>query len=119
MEKKEYWVVGAIESFSIARSVRDSLSLKVIVAAAFSLRSGHQQIGINFNTPSEFFAQLDWSPPSLYLFPADEQPWEQKSSVLISASMMFENPVEAQGCYFIEFQQQESTEYSRSVVVIG
>jgi hypothetical protein len=69
------WVAGGLEAFKNALVVRDRRQLDYTVALAFSLRSGREPIGITFSTVEDISEQLDWSPPSLYLFRIGQEPW--------------------------------------------
>jgi hypothetical protein len=74
---REHWLEGGTETFRLTRRVRDRRGLALIVALAYSLESGEAPRSMNFRAPDEFQAQLDWSPPSLYLFHPDREPWNQ------------------------------------------
>jgi hypothetical protein len=118
---REHWVSGGLEAFQLARRLRDQYELALTVALAYSLESDDRPTGINFATPDEFQAQLDWSPPSLYLFDRDHQPWALSAEVaapLDASTLSVITPV-VNGCYYIEFKQSGSAEYSRTVFVTG
>jgi hypothetical protein len=120
--RREHWLEGGTEAFRLTRRVRDRHGLALIVALAYSLESGEALRGMNFRTPDEFQAQLDWSPPSLYLFHPNHDPWNQSGAEVvkpIDVTTLFGNTLDAKGCYYMEFRQAGSTEYSRSVFVAG
>jgi hypothetical protein len=120
---REHWLEGGTEAFRLAQLVRDQCGLALIVALAYSLESGEAPRGMNFRTSDEFHAQLDWSPPSLYLFHPDREPWNQSGAEVvlkpIDVATFFGDKLDAKGCYYMEFKLTGSTEYSRSVFVAG
>jgi len=64
------WIPASIRAYELAVTLQSNLGLSVKVALAFSLLDG---TGQTFDTEEEFQSQLDWSPPSLYLFKAGDQ----------------------------------------------
>jgi hypothetical protein len=64
------WISASIRAYELAVRLQSNLALSVKVALAFSLLDGMDQ---RFDTEEEFERQLDWSPPSLYLFRAGNQ----------------------------------------------
>jgi len=69
-KKRSNWISGSIRAYELAVRLQSNLGLNVKVALAFSLLDG---MGQTFETEEEFESQLDWSPPSLYLFKAGDQ----------------------------------------------
>ena len=63
------WIPASIRAYELAVMLQSNLRLSVKVALAFSLLDGTAQ---TFDTEEEFQRQLDWSPPSLYLFKAGD-----------------------------------------------
>jgi len=117
---KEEWIRAGLEAFGIAARLRDFHGMELTVVLAFSLESGEEPRGVTFRTSSELQAELDWSPPSLYLFPAKHEPWIERCGdfVTLDASLVFNMP-EGLACYYMEFKSPESAEYSRSVFLAG
>ena len=119
---REQWSQGGLEAFRLALGLRDRHRLALTVALAYSLESGEELLGVNFRTPDEFHAQLDWSPPSLYLFDFGREPWSQSGEEVakpIDVNILFATSLNAKACYYMEFKQPDSIEYSRSVFVTG
>jgi hypothetical protein len=116
------WVEGGLESFRVARVLRDRNGLHFTLALAFSLTSGNQPRGVDFRTRKEFEGRLDWSPPSLYLFHPGEEPRNQivpgNSAQDLDPSIFAIQRADVL-CYYLEFRQQNTEEYFRSVFVEG
>jgi hypothetical protein len=67
------WVSGGLIAYGLALRIRRELDLNVTVALGFSLINAEgTSVGV-FETQEEFEKQLDWSPPSLYLFKVGDQ----------------------------------------------
>ena len=69
-KQRANWVFASIRAYELAVRLQKNLGVRVKVALAFSLLDG---MGQTFDTQEEFESQLDWSPPSLYVFKADDQ----------------------------------------------
>jgi hypothetical protein len=69
-KQRTNWISASIRAYEVAVRLQSNLGLSVKVALAFSLLDG---MGQTFYTEEEFESQLDWSPPSLYLFNAGDQ----------------------------------------------
>jgi hypothetical protein len=113
---RDQWVRAAFEAFRMAVGLRELHKLPLVVVLAFSLEAGEQQRGIDFETVDEFQSELDWSPPSLYLLPAESVPWAGGEALPLDAGTMFDAQ-NVKGCYYMEFKQPGSAEYSRSVLL--
>jgi hypothetical protein len=114
---REHWMQGSLEAFKIAVRLRNVQMIDLAVVLAFSLNSSENREGVNFSTPEALEAQLDWSPPSLYLFHRGQEPWTQvgAEAVPLNAAILFGTSFVAEGCYYIEFLQLGCQEYFRSV----
>lgn len=69
-KQRTNWIRGSIRAYELAVKLQSSLRLSAKVALAFSLLDGPSH---TFDTEEEFQSQLDWSPPSLYLFKTGDQ----------------------------------------------
>ena len=67
------WVSAGLTAYGLALRIRRELGLDVTVALAFSLVDAQDRSEDVFDTQAEFEKQLDWSPPSLYLFKVGNQ----------------------------------------------
>jgi len=116
------WVEGGLEAFRVAKILRDRSGLPFTVALAFSLVSGSQPRGIDFRTRKELEERLNSSPPSLFLFQRGEEPRGQmvpgNPAQDLDPSAFTIQPAGAP-CYYLEFRQQNTEEYCRSVFVEG
>jgi hypothetical protein len=114
------WVEGAIEAFRMAIRVRDRNHMPLSVGLGFSLVSSEAACGVNFRTKEELRAQLDWSPPSLYLIRQGDEPHTQSESANIQPlDPAILGVADSARLYYLEFRQDGASEYSRSVFIEG
>jgi hypothetical protein len=114
---REYWVQNGLEAFRLALALRDRHRLPFIVALGISLQSGDHRTNIAFRNPEELNEKLDWTPPSLYLFEPGKTPRTDTTGSSIHELRLdfFGEAVRPANCYYLEFRQPQTTEYSRSV----
>ena len=67
------WLSAAIDAYRSAIAIRDELAIPVKVALGFSLSDAEHGAAEVFESEAQFEGELDWSPPSLYLFDVDDQ----------------------------------------------
>ena len=121
---RNLWVSSAFHVYDLAVNVRNRCKLEFSVVMVFSLKVSKEPTGIDFYTRDEFEAQLDQSPPSLYLFQRGREPWTaikdgvsddlfvQKMSTKIFGSLATRTD-----CWYMQFKHNSVNGYSRSVFV--
>ncbi len=114
---RECWVQSGLEAFRIALMLRDRHHLPFTVALGFSLESSEHFTGVDFQNIAELVEKLNWVPPSLYLFEPGATPHAKISDAVIRELKphFFGATLQSENCYYIEFRQAQSREYSRSV----
>lgn len=116
---RHLWLKAGLEAHDIAVHFRDMRKLPFMVVLAFSLRSGETQCGVNFQDSNGLQAELDWSPPSLYLFPPEQNPCAPaETQVPLDGPQLF-GISSIRECCYTEFKNSSGSEYSRSVLLIG
>jgi hypothetical protein len=118
---RECWVQSGLEAFRMALMLRDRHHLPFTVALGFSLESGENFTGVDFQNAAELVEKLNWVAPSLYLFEHGKTPRANISDVVIRElkADFFGAAVRPENCYYIEFRQPQSSEYNRSVFLEG
>jgi hypothetical protein len=126
---RDLWIPGALQAYELALNIRDRNGFPFSVVLGFSLQSGEQRKGINFCTRVELESEFNRTPPSLYLFRPEEEPWAQSSPSrsTVGTDMfverisvdIFEVSVVTIRCYYVEFRSTDANEYSRSVLIAG
>lgn len=71
-KQRAAWVAAGVTAYPLAVRICADLGLDVTVGLAFSLLDAKDDSLETFETQKEFESQLDWSPPSLYLFKAGD-----------------------------------------------
>jgi hypothetical protein len=74
---RERWLEAGSRALSMAVGLRNRIAPDLTVALAFSLQSGPERRGPDFNDTMGLQERLDASPPSLYLFRKGEEPWRR------------------------------------------
>jgi hypothetical protein len=72
--ERPQWIRGMAESLKAARSVRSNVAPNKVIALMCALGDGPAKTPRNVD---ELAAQLDWTPPSLYLFDVGKEPWAE------------------------------------------
>jgi hypothetical protein len=67
------WVSGGLVAYRLALGIRRELAIDVTVALSFSMVEAQDTSRDIFERREQFEKQLDWSPPSLYLFDVGDQ----------------------------------------------
>jgi hypothetical protein len=94
------------------------------------LISGEKAKDVNFQNPNELRSELNWSPPSLYIFHGGKEPWspkELRDRKTVATNMttekvdagFFGNIPGLTECLYLEFRQINFEEYSRSLFLVG
>ncbi|MHB8525641.1 MAG: hypothetical protein ACYDD2_05715 [Candidatus Acidiferrales bacterium] len=121
---REVWFDAGIEALQLAVELRDRRALEFTVALGFSLMDGKPLSKFDFKKKYQLMRHVDWSPPSLYLFGRNAEPWTQAGSASASNKVVLQDlraingkhPLIAYCCY-LEFTQ--TTELYRSFFLVG
>jgi hypothetical protein len=76
------WVEGGLQALQLAIEARDRHRLDVTVAIGYSLSAERKSSQPPLRSRHELLRRLDWSPPSLYLFPKRREPWIESSATV-------------------------------------
>jgi hypothetical protein len=116
---RETWIHGGLEAFRLALKVRDRHQLPFNVGLGFSLESGGEFAGFDFQTGEEFMASVDWSPPSLYIFEPGKGPSIGAADVRKLNRNIFPSLPQTATCCGIEFREMQTDERRRSIFLEG
>jgi hypothetical protein len=92
----------------------------------FSLEVEIGSEGVTFTNAKELERELDWSPPSLYLFTRGQEPWNatvgssdamELTTKRLSVHQLFGPNVDASTCLYMSFRQEATGERSRTVLL--
>jgi hypothetical protein len=110
---REMWISGAITALKLASSMQVSIKHGFVVALGMSLvaREPHEIP----STPTDLVEQIDWTPPSLYLFRSGREPWHEHCQCTFLETNFGTEEQDIRGVY-IEFRR--SDELQRSYYLI-
>jgi hypothetical protein len=112
LKPREVWFDEGIETLQLAIELRDRHALDVTVTLGFSLFPGKPLLKFDFKKKLQFMRHIDWTPPSLYLFQRNGEPWTQAGGGHASSKIVLqdlstinrEHPRIVYCCY-MEFKQ--------------
>lgn len=121
---REVWFDGGIEALELAVELRNLHALEFTVATGFSVVPGKPLSNFDFSKRYQFMRSVDWSPPSLYLFRRNEEPWTQAGGASASNKAVLqdlravnsEHPLIRYCCY-LQFKQAK--ELHRKFFLVG
>jgi hypothetical protein len=119
------WIDAAIQSFQLALDIRTSHGYNCVVACAFSLEDDSKGGAMPPDSPEVLLTQMDWSPPSLYLFGKIHE-WDSiqqgsERNVALDNLKLFGVRMPCSDCRFVEFKREDLGEvtFRRSIWLIG
>lgn len=113
------WLKGGIRCFQAALSIRTSRGFAFTVGLGFSLKCGPDRKGITFSRLEDVQAELDDSPPSLYLFDASGHPWfEDSDYVELGGEYGIAHNFRTRA-YYREWRDENDNEFRRALWLLG
>lgn len=113
------WLSAGATCLDAAIAIRDANRWPYAVALGMSLKAGPGRIGRNFNRYAGVASGLDWTPPSLYLFPRDDRSWLGGPG-LEELGPEYRAPTSAANqAFFREWYDANDQEYRRSLWFVG
>jgi hypothetical protein len=120
---KSKWVAAGFQALKVAIALRDSLRIDFSVVLGFSLDPMAAGCGARYQDEKILEENLNWMPPSLYLFERGREPWTEievpipnVDKVIVDRSQEASRPWIKYWSY-MEFQRDN--EPLRSVFVAG
>ena len=113
------WLSGALSCLEAALLIKRRRGWTVTAAVGFSLRSHRAPRGLQLHSYQDLQAELDSSPPSLYLFLPGEEPWHDDADFQtfeIPRSLPTNHVVRA---YLREWYDENDEDYRRSFWLAG
>ena len=110
---RETWVMGSMEAINVARKVWSRTAPDKVLALMCSLACESNECPPD--STEELAAQMDWSPPSLYLFEPGSEPWSKSSGVGVQ---QLKELLPSCTCLLLEFRAVDQIEPRRTFVCI-
>jgi hypothetical protein len=112
-KERKTWVDGSSEAIKLARMSRSRIAPNKVLALMCSLKSESSERPPG--SIEDLATQIDWSPPSLYLFEPYSEPWNVSSEVtVIRLNQLFSGCT----CLLLEFAAAGEPTPHRSFVAI-
>jgi hypothetical protein len=90
-----------------------------VLAGCISLRSSFEAIGINFSNETDLRHELNITPPSLYIFKRNNEPWKQNNHKFIhSGSSLKFNDLHQMLIMYLEYEEPTEIEFRRSLWLV-
>lgn len=113
------WLSAGAACLNTAIAIRDDNRWPFAVALGMSLKGGPERIGRNFTSYERLASELDWTPPSLYLFPRGDRSW-LGGPELEELGPEYRAPTTAANqAFFREWHDPNDQEYRRSLWFVG
>ncbi len=128
---RERRIEAGIQAYRIALDLRNGYELPFSISLTFSMEAGNQRRGVDFDTQAELEQRLDHTPPSLYLFEWDKEPWVEMDKAIKEGSVDSDAIIHnldlalldcsglVGSCFYVEFKRPGEPGYYRSVSVGG
>jgi hypothetical protein len=126
-EARNSWADASLWAFDAALEARDKLKLPCTVGLGMSLCSDELDFGDGVSMAA-LVSQVDWSPPSLYLFRRGQEPGSDLDSAIqsgyigtdtVSVEFRVLDVPAAKTGLFLRFRRNGSDEYTNSAFILG
>lgn len=97
------WISGSIEALRLAVGIRNEIAPDKVLALGVSLNSDIHDLPPP-DTIERLLTQMDWAPPSLYLFAAGDEPWADASAYITIHKVNPDLFEDAWECFYLEFR---------------
>ena len=109
------WIRGGIELFVESLKIRDKLNIQIVIELMFSLKSKKIPTKSFIKSTEKLKLELDWSPPSLYIFKPNWDVW--KSGIILRKEIVL-NDLHVKNAKFYYYEYlSTSNEFNRVVIV--
>lgn len=113
------WLAAGAACLDAAITIRDGNSWPFSVALGVSLKAGPERIGRNFTDYEQVAGELDWTPPSLYVFPRGDPSWLGGPELEELGPEYRAPTTAATQAFFREWHDANDQEYRRSLWFVG
>ena len=113
---RESWVDGSSKAIDLAKGLKTSIAPEKTLAIMCALTNDDSEL-VAPRSPNELSEQIDWTPPSLYLFDPGNEPWGDLETVTVTPTVpMFTGCSE---CFVMEFTTKNEKELRRTFVAVS
>lgn len=113
---RDSWLKGSSDALDLAIGLKERIAPDKTLVIMCTLVSEARKLTLP-RSPTELAEQIDWTPPSLYLFDPRHEPWADSESVTVAPTIrMFPACRE---CFVMEFHTKERNELRRTFVAVS
>jgi len=113
---RESWLDGSSKAITLAKELKTGIAPAKTLAIMCAL-SGDASDLVAPSSPTELSEQIDWTPPSLYLFDPGNEPWADLGSVTVTPTIRIFPACTA--CFVMEFKTEHENELRRTFVAVA
>jgi hypothetical protein len=113
---RESWVNGSSEAIDLAKGLKTSIAPEKTLAIMCALTNADSEL-VPPRSPNELSEQIDWTPPSLYLFDPGNEPWGDLGTVTVTPTVRMFNGCSE--CFVMEFRTKKEKELRRTFVAVS
>jgi hypothetical protein len=113
---RDSWLKASSDALNLAKELKKSIAPEKTLVIMCALISEDCELALP-RSPTELSEQIDWTPPSLYLFDPRNEPWVDSGTVTITPTVrMFPACSE---CFVMEFKTKQENELRRTFVAVS
>jgi hypothetical protein len=113
---RDSWLKGSADALNLAQQLKKSIAAEKTLAMMCALVSEDREFTLP-RSPTELSEQMDWTPPSLYLFDPGNEPWVDSQIVTIKPTGRM--LAACRECFVMEFNTKRLNELRRTFVAVG
>jgi hypothetical protein len=110
------WLDGSSKAISLAKELKTGIAPEKTLAIMCALTSDGSDLVVP-RSPTELGEQIDWTPPSLYLFDPGGEPWADSGAISITRTVRMFPACSV--CFVMEFRARQENELRRTFVAVA
>jgi hypothetical protein len=110
-----FWLKGCSDAIDLAKELKKTIAPDKSLALMCALVSEKGELAPP-RTPAELLEQTDWSPPSLYLFDPESEPWADSGTVTMTPTDRIFPACSR--CFMMIFNAHQQDELRRTFVAV-
>lgn len=113
---RDSWVDGSSDALTLARELKEAIAPEKTLVIMCGLSREDREVAPPHSL-AELAVQMDWTPPSLYLFDPENEPWVDSGRVKVTliAPML---PA-CSDCFVMDFVTEQHNELRRTFVAVA
>lgn len=113
---RDSWVDGSSDALTLARELKEAIAPEKTLVIMCGLSSEDREVAPPHSLV-ELAIQMDWTPPSLYLFDPRNEPWVDSGRVKVTLTVPMLPACSK--CFVMDFNTEEQNETRRTFVAVS